>query len=414
MTSFTMEMAELKKKINFVRNGLGMSKTDLPVMLIRMELTNSLRMFTFNKEMFCQTEAKVLTIEKSDGPTQFAVMGNKLEKLISQVEAEVITFNVDDENMEIKAGFLTVNFELYDGSVLATVQNSIADEVKVEGIAIPMWALSEGLSCAKSCQTITSIRPDITHVEIRNSKILSSDGRKIMIYHADAIPEKLHMKIPGSVLSDTVSASKNVDAEYAQVLEGKNYFFVKAGVKQEYVFGVRKVDRSFPKVEEQVAKVDNPTDTLTVDKNVLEAMLKGVALGLPSDEVGVLLGASQSGVNALMEVSAKNSLGRRSFERVSCGRKAKDPVEVPVSFKHLLDTVGVFKGDSVVDLMVVKEKSVLMIIDKTEQREVKTVIPFRTKEAIEMEEKEKQEMKKTKAKVEDATPTDMEEVAETG
>jgi len=403
MTTFTMEMMELKKKVNFVRNGMGSSKVNLPVMLISMALRkDKLVMFTFDNEMFCRVEAKVTNVSAERDPFHFAVMGNKLEKLISQVDAETVVFSVDDENLEVKVGFLTVNFELFDGAMLNTVQAGLEADLKLDGLVVPTWVLIEGLACAKSCQTTHSIRQDITHVEMRGGKILSSDGRKIMIYSTSLIPDSLQTKVPGSTLTDMAVAVKHIEAEHVQLYEGKSYYFFRAG-KSEYALGVRKVDRIFPKVEEQVKTMGDAVEQISIDKNVLEGMLRGVALGLPSDEVGVKMTVNGTGQEAYLEVSAKNSVGRTSFERASCGRKGTETVAVPVSFKHILDTVAVFKGDSVVDMAFMTDKSVLMVYDKIEEREIMTVIPFRTQKAVEEEERERNELKAKKQTVKEET-----------
>jgi hypothetical protein len=379
---FTVDMAELRRKVNFVRNGLGASKTDLPVLLFRIDVTgNKATIFAANKEMFCRTEVKVAN-DAEDG--SFSVLGNKIEKLISQVEAEQVSFQADSENLQLNAGFLTVNFELYDGSVLKTVEQGLQDHLNLEGLALDRSSLEEGLACAKSCTTTNSIRPDVTHVELRKGRILSSDGRKIMIYSHDGFPEEMAFKAPASALSSLISAIKNIDAENVQIIEGNSYYYVKAN-RNEYTLGIRKIERIFPAVEGQVAKAANPTDEISVDKHVLEAMLRGVALGLPSDEVKVNLEAKGTGAEAYVEVSATNSLGRRSHERASCGRKSTTTVTFPLSFKHLLDTLAVFKGDSVVDMMVMEKMNLLMVRDTTDAREVMTIIPFRTDKQVEQE-----------------------------
>lgn len=387
--SFSVEMVELRKHINFVRAGLGSSKTDLPVLLMRFDVTgNKVAVFVASKEMFCRTEMKV--IGERDG--SFAVLGAKVERLISQVEAESVTFRADGENLEVRAGFLTVNFELYDGAVLKTIEQGLVEHLTAEGTAISRSAFEEALVCGRSCTTMNSIRPDVNHVEMRGGSMLSSDGRKILIYQHDGFADTLNFKAPASILNNLVTAVKNMEAENVQVIDGKSYYFVKGsatpGRLNEYSLGVRKVERSFPAVEGQIVKTEGATDEVSIDKHVLENMLKGVALGLASEEVKVQVELSGVLKEAVLEVSAINSVGRKSHERATCGRKASAPVSFPVSYKHLLDTVGVFKGDSVVDMLVLEKRNILLVRDKTEAREVLTVIPFRTERQIAEEKKE--------------------------
>lgn len=397
----TVEMAELRKHVNFVRNGLGSSKSDLPVMLMRFEVTGEkMVIFAANKEMFCRTEMKVIRPAEEEGKSgTFTTIGTKIEKLVTQVEAEAVTMVTDEENVEIQAGLLTVNFELLDGAVLKTAEMSVQDHLELEGLTLPKEVLEESMSCAKSCVTTTSIRPDITHMEIRNQRGLSSDGRKVTIYKSALFPEKLGLKIPGTMLTPAISAVKNIEGETIQVIEGKSYFFFKGGVqKNQFTFGVRKVERSFPNIEQQLEQAGKMEDEVSVDKKTLESILRGVALGLASEEVGVEIVVAGEKKEAYMEILAKNSVGRKSFERASVGRKGKESLSFPISFKHLLDTLSVFKGDSVVELGISTSRNMLLVFDKTATREVNTIIPFRTAKQVAEEAKEREAISDAKKK----------------
>lgn len=415
-TAFTIEMGELKSKINFVRNGLGTSKTDLSVQMMRFDVKpTKVSVFTMSNEAYCLCTMKRLPGE-DDSEGSFTVHGNKIEKLISQVEAETVSFKADSENLECKAGHLTVNFELYDGTGLRTMEQSMQEQRARDGGSIDRAALEEALSCGKSCTTADSIRPDVTHVELREGRVLSSDGRKILIYTHDAFDQALKLKVPSSVITPVLSAVKNIQSELVSIVDGDNYYIINAGL-DEYSLGIRKVERDFPAVEGQITQKQEPNDEVGVDKHVLEAILRGVALGLPSDEVKVDVEVGGTGVDAYIEVSSTNSLGRRSFERASCGRKAEETLSFPVSFKHLLDTIGVFKGDSVIDMMLMNDLNMLMVRDTTDAREVMTIIPHRTQAQVQKEadDKEASDLKrKADAEVELEEPAeDQGELADT-
>ena len=406
---FSVEMSELRRKVNFVRNGLGSSKTDLPVILMRFEVAgNKATLFTASKEMFCRTEMKI-NREEDSAEGSFTVLGNKMERLISQVEVEMVSFKSDAENLETQAGFLTVNFELFDGASLNTVEQGVQDHLKGEGLVADRAALEEALACAKTCTVMNSIRPDVTHVELRDGRMLSSDGRKIMIYSHDGFPKELKLKCPAVTINSLLTAVKNIDSESTQVFEGSSYYYLKAGLN-EYSLGVRKVERSFPAVEGQIITQDPASDEISIDKNVLEAMLRGVSLGLSSEEVKVTLEVGGKGQESYLEASAVNSLGRRSHERASCGRQSEEKLQFPVSFKHLLDTLSVFKGDSVVDMMAYSKLNLLMVRDTTDLREVVTVIPFRTDAQIDKEREEAEALTEARKKAsEEAEAEEQEE-----
>jgi len=387
--NFTVELKELQKCVNYVRNALGNSKTDLAVMVMRVEVKgDTCTLFAFDKEVFARV---VMPIKKAVDSKEgaFAVMGAKMEKLITTVNSENVAVSVDGENMEVVAGYLTVNFELYDEALLRMVQTQLEGEAPgLTYVEAPRLALEEGLSCAKSCTTSDSVRPDVNHAELRGGRILSSDGRKIMVYVHKTMPEGANLKVPAPALAGIIGALKNIDAEKVQVGEGKSYFYVRAGAK--YLAGVRKIERSFPQVESWITTAEVPSDTIQVDKVLLEGMVAGVSLGLASDDVRVEVSGEGKGSDATLEVATSNALGRRSHERASCGRQAEMKLSFPVSYKHVADTLSVFKGDSIVDMMILDTKKILMVKDRTEDREVLTAIPFRTDEAIAKERKERE------------------------
>lgn len=386
-TRFSVDFGDLTKKVNFIRNALGTSKTDIQVNLVRFDVVGSkLTMFASSKETFCRAEMKIIREEgATDG--SFAVLGQKLEKLTSQVAAESATFTADDENLEVQAGFLTVNFEIYDGASLRTVEAGVQEHLKAEGLVVDRAALEEALACGKTCTTTNSIRPDVTHVELREGRCLASDGRKILIYTHDGFPKESALKVPAASINSVLTAVKNIAHEKVQLFELGSYYFLKANLN-EFSMGIRKVERNFPAVEGQIVNLEQPTDEVAVDKNVLETILRGVALGLPSEEVKVTVTVAGVAKEAYLEVSAMNAIGRKSHERASCGRKSEAALNLPVSFKHLLDTLSVFKGDSVVDLVILQAKNLMIVRDVTDLREVLTVIPFRTDSQIEAERKE--------------------------
>lgn len=398
MPTFTVETAELKKKVNFLRNALGASKTDLAVQLFRVSVEgNKATMFAAGKELFGQCTMKVFRDEAAENG-QFAVMGEKLVRLAAESSAEKVALSWDQENLQVVSGFLTVNFELYDDVSIRTTQQAVQPCLAVQGIAVTRDTLEEALVCARSCTTATALRPDVTHAELRGGRMLSSDGRKIMIYATELFDDKLQLKVPAAVLGNVVTAVKNIELEKVEMTAEPESYYVIKGNLGEYALGVRKTERVFPQVEQQITEAAAPDDEVSIDQNILEGMLRGVAMGLPNDEVKVTLTVSGEDRGAALEVSAHNSLGRKSFEKSSVGRKGKDPVSFPVSYKHLTDTLSVFKGDSVVDLLLLMSKSMVMVKDSTETREVMTIIPFRTDKQIELEKKEREQLEEERKK----------------
>lgn len=394
---FGAEMMDLTQALSVVKHGLGASKTDMAVMMMRVTVNEtSLNLFASDKEVFVRTTCPIKNVGGVVG--SFGVMGSRLLQLASQVNSELVNFEVDEENVEVNAGFLTVNFELYDDTGAKATETSLeaeASALMADGHELPRRALEEGLQCAKSCTTTNSLRPDLTHAEIRNGRLLSSDGRKILVLTHDGFPKEMSFKIPAVALNALMGAVKNAECEQIKLVEGKSYYFL-AGTN--VLLGVRKIERVFPSVEDMITNTDTPTDEISIDKLVLESMVRGVALGLQGDDVRVTLDVGGTGMEAYVEVNAVNGLGRRSHERASCGRKATGTLSFPISFRHLLTTLDVFKGDSVVDMLVLTTRSILMVRDTTDEREVLTVIPFRTQQAVDQERKDADALAAAKVK----------------
>lgn len=393
---FSVGTAELRSAVQLVRNGLGQTKTDLSVMLVLIQVDeNGLTMFATDKELFVRVTIPVLDFEGNQ-PVSVCILGQKIVTLCNHIASEVVFFSPTQDSLEVRAGYLTLFLDSYDKNnvvALKTVADDEPEQVQ-EWVSVLSDAILESLQVARTCAAISSPRPEITHTEFKTRQVFSSDGRKVMMVNHTEL-SGLALKVPNTSLNSLVGVLKGLPPD--SVLEtgrGKSFYVLRTDT---VLFGVRLVDRNFPSFQ---FDLESPDDIITVDKKVLEEQIAGVSLGLAQDEVRVLLtfmnGADGSGI---LEVSAIAASGRKSFERVPCGRKSKDTIEFPVSTRHLRSTLAVFSGDSVVDLKVFLPLSILAVVDKNQTREIITLIPARTKD---VEQKERAEKKAGK---EVASPT---------
>lgn len=396
MTTFSVETELLKGRVAFAKNALGSSKTDPAVTSFLMTLkAGILTVFAANKEMFAQTE---LRVEGADDADQvFCVNGPKLTSLLTYAESERMTFSISEDSVDAQAASLRVNLPLVDSAVLRQISDGHSEWKDTATKPIDRASLVEALTCGKSCTTANSVRPDVTHVEIRDGRLLSSDGRKILVYAHDGFNEEIKFKCPASILTSALNCCKNITAEAVEIGEGAAWYYIKGQIKA-FVVGIRKVERDFPAVEGQIEAASTPADDISIDKNVLEAAVRGVSTGIDNDDVRITLKASGAETEATLTVTAKNSLGKTSEESASAGRTAKEDIAFPISYKHLLDTLGVFKGDSVVDMSVMSDRNVLLVQDNLPTRQVMTLIPFRTDEQIEREAEEARQAEEARKK----------------
>lgn len=389
---FSVDLEELKKKIGFIKHGLGASSSsDMQIKLIKFDIQGKKAiLFAANKEVFTRAEMKIYRPDDDDANGSFAVLGQKMEQLCGHAQSEQIHFEAEEEELRIKTGFLNLNFQTFGADLLRQIEHGVSEHTAKEGLVADRTGLEEGLIYAKTCTSTTTLKPENGHVEVRGGRMMASDDRKIMVYTHAGFPEEMLLKVPTSALDRFAGAVRAIDADQVQIIEGSSYFFVKAN-RAEYALGVRKVERAFSDIEALLSVCNAPVDRFSLDSKALAKVVNGVALALEREDVQVIMEVAGETPEAYMEISGYNKIGKRSYERTVLGaRVTTESLSFPVSFKHLLETAAGFKGDSVIDMEAVRPGGYDMILvrDSTAAREVVTLIPVRTKKFLEQEQKE--------------------------
>jgi len=393
-----MELPELKRLVAFAKNGGGLSKIEGQENLILFRVKGfRITVFSANKDGVFWAAGTIVSSNFERGDEKiFTMNSDLLHRALGTQDTKLamMTLEEDGESLLLKIASLELYLELKDGSNLRMLEEIVEKGKEKEGLVLTRDVLIEAMTYARSCTATEGLRPETWQVELRRKLFLSSDGRKIMIYSRSDLPEELSFRIPSSNLSPFIGALKagGPGGNIQVVAEGAYYYFT-SGTKDQLI-AVRRNENQFPEVELQLGNEKDYQDHLTIDTNVFGAMTKGVSLGLPPDEVKITLEITGDNNSAELEVQAVNSLKRVSKERTMIGRTAKKPLSFPISYRHVLDTLQLFKGDSVVDIMVHDKKNYIVIMDKTELRVVRTIIPFRTKVAQEKEEEDRRQVEK--------------------
>jgi len=373
---FSVDMTLLRSAVKQLKPAMGTAKSDLVVLLTMFEVENDiLRLFVTDKEMFAITEISLLSSQVNG---RFSMLSSKLLGLVSEVKTEIVNFSVDEENVCVEAGFLNVNFDSYDSDKLQVLRDQLLSDGHAMKASLDRAQVVGALLCSKTCATATDLRPELGHLEVRNGKILSSDGSKIMVVTAQNLfDEGLVFKIPTTSLNAVVDILKHCQSPVVDLYEGNSYYRLEAAPT---IVGVRRVERSFYAVEDVLEKLveDTNCDNVVVDSEVFRTMLRGVALGLSSDDSRITIDLYDEETGSILEVSSYSRNRRRSFERTTCGRSVSHPITFPVSYKHLVTSLTAFEGDSVVDLRVFPGWKFLVLEDNIPDRQVQTIIPFRT------------------------------------
>lgn len=384
---FTLPLDDLRKATDFVRHGLGGAAQErLDAHLFLFDLRGPLvTIFACSGELLARASIPVHRESKCTEDGSFAVLAKPFQELISSVSRERIIFTVDDQNAKIRAGDLRVNFATQAAVALRDAASPVPEEVVLQAKALPREMLVAALRCAKTWGAgCDALRPDLNHTEYRNGRFLASDGKRMMVYSPTRAQAGISLRVPNTVLNATIDALGGIKGEevvaVAEPTAVYDYYYLYVG--DRYLFGIQKLDKSFPDVEDKffswLQSDSEADDVVRVDRRYFANMVRGVSLGVDPDKAkngSVRIHAAGTGAKASLTVVSENALGRVSFQRGNCGRKALDAISVSVSFAHLLDTLAAFR-DQVVDIFIVK-RGILLVRDILPEREVLTVIPLR-------------------------------------
>lgn len=371
---FTAEAGPLRDLVDFVKSGLGTGK-DLARQVVRFDLEGTqLGLVAADGDIYAWGGTVVDAPAGQAG--SFAVMGRRLIGLVTQLSPDRFEFEVDDENVRVSAGTAVVNFERYAPDLL---EHTAAAQNEIRGIAprppadeIPRSVLAEALSIAATAAARSTGKIELSHVELRERRLLASDGRRICVVESGHFPEDGVLKIPVSAIDRTAAALKALDkGAGATPYEGAGFYYLAATNR---VLAFRKTANEFPQVEKQLA-ADYGVDALVVNRDALQAAMRDVELGLASDRAEI--GFKTEGAGGAL--TAQNSLGRESripFE--IAGREGDNggPIEFPISLDHLRSAVGSMSAEAV-RLEAIPAHKMVRLTDSGDARTVIAMLPFR-------------------------------------
>lgn len=205
----SVDMQILKRAVSEIKPAMGQAKNDLTVLLTFFEVKdNRVHLFVTDKEMFACTHFEALT---SEGEGNFSMLSAKLLKLVSEVDIETLSFDVDVENICVEAGYLTVNFDNFDSKMM-NLRDQLLSDCTTQSEDVERLAFLNALMCNKTCIPQNDLRPDMGHVEIRGGRILSSDGSKVMVTECESLfSDTFSLKIPSTSVVGVVEVLKAAD-----------------------------------------------------------------------------------------------------------------------------------------------------------------------------------------------------------
>jgi hypothetical protein len=385
---FSVDSDVFKSHIDFVKSGLGVSDTNIANLLVLMRLEGTtLHFFTSNNDMFCITSTEVSLKGSCEGVKNFSILGSKLTSLVQVTDTESITFTVEEGVVGIKVGLFQISLIQLDSKVISSLLDMyIRYEDCSDYFEVDSSILRESVLCASSCTTVKSVRSELMHVQLRRGKVISTDGRRVMIYDApNAFPKDKGFKIPSSCITQSVICMKHIPSSIIKVSEESSHF-VFSGNNVGFIFGVRKVDSDIPDIENQVCNVEvSPEDEISIDAASLDNAVKSTSIGIDTDSEVIRFEVHGEDRKAYIEISALNSLQKRSYKKASVSRGGSKSISFPISYKHLLETLKTSTKGGIIDIEVRTPGNYLVVKDETDVRIVYTLIPFRTSNELQEE-----------------------------
>jgi hypothetical protein len=378
---FTAEMSALSNGVRFARTALASpGSRDFSSKLFRFEVAEeSLSILAANTKIACLAKLPLLKRDaRIQEPIVFGANGHKFAGLLDNVSSEIAVLTVDDQNVKVEVGSATVNFARCNPVNLARVHAELVREASGQGPLVSTSALADALYVTKSCSATFPVQPDRCHSELRNGQFVATDGSRVIVITCSHGFGSAALKVGHAEHTAVLNALAHVLGRDIRVIAGASQTYFSTP-PNDFVIGFRTIERSFPPLEKQILAL-NARDEFSIDKDALLGSCRIVPFGLPDGEVRIdlaleTLGPGKSGLEAILHVEGTNEIGRISREDSPCGRKAREPITLAVSFEHMLATLAVFVGDSVVDLKVTDVG--LVILDRSPSREVVTVIPYR-------------------------------------
>lgn len=373
---FSVDAGPLKDAVSFAKAALGGGKK-MAEQVIRVDFGDGTVALTASDGNLVAAAGVLAKVEGS-GHQPFAVIGKRLVGLTSRAKAERFSFDVDDENVEIKAEGgktdLVVNFERYDADLLdfaVRAQKSLGGTPPgPQEMDVPRDVLVDALEVAGASTAQVSGHAAVGHVEFRDGRMLASDGAKVTGVRSAHFHKGAKLKVPVPVLSKVLSAVKALPRQSAlHPHEERAHYFL---LSENRLLAIRRVDAKFPAAEVALDKRDGAGDRVVVAREDLLAALDDVALGLPVDQVQVNLAVSGD----RLYVDTENSVGRKSTRSLEVQRAGSGRVAFPVSIDRMRSTLGSMKSANV-ELLPFPSMEMLTVVDSSEKREVVALLPMR-------------------------------------
>lgn len=256
-----------------------------------------------------------VALDSVEGSGALVVSPKNLLEPLKEMPQQEITFDVDEENLEIFVTYESGKFNFIAGNAKEyPIQKPLGEDAK--SLTLPAQILLGGIQSTIFATADDDLRPVMNGIffDIRADKLIfvASDSKKLVRLINNSVqpgfesnfilPKKPANILKNVIAKDALEATISFDAKSARVEVG------------DYIVSCRLIDGRFPRYESVIPK--NNTNTVTIDRQSLVNVLRRVAVFANQATNQVKFDLQQD----LITVSAQDiDFSVSATENVACG-----------------------------------------------------------------------------------------------
>lgn len=298
---------------------------------------NTLLITGSDSENTMQTQIEVFDVE---GSGEVAVSSKTLLDITKEIGNQPITFNMDDENLNIDIKYTNGHFEM-TGVNGDEYPRRNEDEEEVRTLVLPAEVVTKGIGYTIYAVSTETIRPMMTGIfwDIKEDHIVfvSTDTHKLVKYiNRQAAPGFEGGFVLPSKPASIIAAAIGKDDSEVKIEMGVKGATFHIG---SYVLRCKFIKGTYPNYERVIPQTS--PYTLTVDRESLFNAVRRVALMASKSTSLVKFNVTSSQIHML---SKDFDYARQGEERVDCSYDGPD-MSIGFSTEYMLEILGNIPGE---------------------------------------------------------------------
>lgn len=261
----------------------------------------------------------------------------KLVSIVREAADETVSIRVTGTTGHIIIGRASWTLRLAGGDDYPPMP-ALGD---TEFVSVDRVKLHHALAVTKYAASRDPNRASLNMVEIRNGRLIATDGSRFQHSLLDVLPEDMTLHVPIAAVDDLLRLLKICDLDDIQLGQSANHLIFRLGSD---MFIVNKLLAQFPDMEQQLLKpaLENKHE-LRADKNDLLHAIKRVRINADTESSAIALIITKTDIT----VQAKDKYGNTAAETVPASFTGAARTVV-VNHGFLFDMFKGYAGDTAV------------------------------------------------------------------